>query len=104
MSIEIRSEQLIPLQQLPSALPRNPTTGRKVHMATIWRWVQRGCRGVRLETVLVGGVRYTSEEALQRFVERTTASADGTLPTSSTPSTRRRAHERACSELDGAGI
>jgi hypothetical protein len=33
---------------------------------------------VRLETIVVGGLRYTSAEALERFAARCTAAADGT--------------------------
>lgn len=97
--IPIHDESLVPVNKIPNHVPDRP------HVATCWRWINRGCRGVKLETVLVGGKRYTSLEALQRFVERTTAAADGTSTvTASTPSARRKAHERACRELDDAGI
>jgi len=58
-----------------------------------------------LETLLIGGKRFSSLEALQRFAERTTAAADGTMTvTNSTPSAQRKAHDRANRELDAAGI
>ena len=50
-----------------------------VSSATIWRWAQRGVRGVRLETFAIGGRRYTTKEAFERFVERTTQAAQGRL-------------------------
>jgi Protein of unknown function (DUF1580) len=97
--IDIQTETLIPIAKVPSHLPD------RIHIATVWRWVNRGCRKVKLVTVLIGGRRYTSLEQLQAFVERTTAAADGdSLPIASTPSHRRRAHEKACRELDEAGI
>ena len=40
----------------------------KCSRATIERWVRRGSRGVRLETVLIANRRYTSKQALQRFL------------------------------------
>ena len=43
------------------------------NVSTVWRWAQRGVCGVTLETVLIGGRRYTSRVALQSFVERSTA-------------------------------
>ena len=49
--------RLIPKRRVPS---------------TIWRWYRHGVRGVQLETVVIGGRRYTSREALQRFIRRTT--------------------------------
>ncbi len=97
--IDIQNETLVPVCKIPSHVPGRP------HLATCWRWIQRGCRSVKLETLLIGGKRYTSLEALQRFAERTTAAADGDSPeVASTPSARRKAHERACAELDAAGI
>ena len=103
MTIDIHSESLFPFAALPAKMGR--LTGDRIHRATAERWRMRGCRGVTLETVLIGGKRYCSDEALERFVERTTAAADGDSPAiASTPSARRKAHERACAELDAAGI
>ena len=99
MRIDIHTETLIPIAKIPSHSPGRP------HVATCWRWIKRGVRGVKLETVLIGGKRYTSLEALQRFAEATTAAADGDSPaTPSTPTEQRKAHEQACRELDAAGI
>ena len=96
---DIHTENLIPVKDIPRHAPGRP------HIATGWRWIKRGCRGVRLETVLVGGRRFTSTEAIARFVEATTAAADGTYPvTSATTAAARRSHEQAERELDGDGI
>lgn len=43
------------------------TGGKKTHVSTIHRWATRGCRGRRLESVLIGPDRFTSVEALLRF-------------------------------------
>ena len=43
---------------------------------TAWRWAQRGVNGVRLESILIGGRRHTSEEAFRRFVQATNAAAN----------------------------
>lgn len=40
------------------------------HPATIWRWIQRGCRGVRLEATKDGGSWVTSAQAVARFRAR----------------------------------
>ena len=75
------------------------------HTSTIWRWHRRGIKGVRLETAIIGGRRYTSREAIQRFIERTTAADDGdTSVSASTPRVRSRAIDQAERELDAAGI
>ena len=106
MTIDIHRETLVAIKKIPDHVPRNSRSGKKVNLATAWRWQQRGCRGIRLESILVGGQRYTSLEALQRFAEATTAVADGSSPTdaSTTPAAARKAHEKACRELDDAGI
>lgn len=64
--IEINQETLIPLAEVPRRLPPRPS-GRMIHISAVYRWVQRGVRGVRLEAIRVGGTTYTSIEALQRF-------------------------------------
>ncbi len=45
----------------------------RVALQTLHRWAAKGCRGVVLETICVGGARCTSAEALQRFFDRLTA-------------------------------
>jgi len=71
MSIDIHSDSLLTISQAAKSLPMRP------NVSTVWRWIQRGVRGVTLDSVVVGGRRYTSKEALQSFVERSTAAADG---------------------------
>lgn len=39
-----------------------------VHSATVWRWFLAGVGGVRLEGAKIGGMRYTTRQALERFV------------------------------------
>lgn len=38
--------------------------------STLLRWMRRGRRGIKLESIPVGGQRYSSLEAVQRFFER----------------------------------
>jgi hypothetical protein len=62
--IDTATEQLIPLTHAPQAVPHRP------HLSTARRWARQGVGGVVLETVMIGGRRFTSREALQRFVHR----------------------------------
>jgi hypothetical protein len=62
--IDSQTETLFPLAKGPSG------TGRSVSAATMWRWAQKGVRGIRLETLRVGGRRYSSVEAYERFLVR----------------------------------
>ena len=60
----------------------------------------KGVRGVRLETFLRGGIRYTSDEAIERFFAATTAAADGDTPPVRTSRQRERAMQQAEREFD----
>jgi len=75
-----------------------------VNPSTVWRWIQRGIRGAKLETISVGGRRYTTQQAFARFVEATTAAANGERPKARTSRQRTAAIASAERELDKAGI
>ena len=64
--IKLNSEQIIPIRQASQVLPGNP------HLSTIYRWIRYGYQHVYLETLMVGGRRFTTHEALQRFVDKLT--------------------------------
>ena len=91
------SESLMTLAAAARTLPGR--TGRGLHAATVWRWSLRGVRGVCLETVMIGGIRYTSREALERFIAATTSAAKGATPIFRTSAQRLRAIEAAEREL-----
>src|SRR4051812_28261773 len=87
--IDTTNEQLITLAEATKILPGRP------NLSTLWRWRLRGVRGVTLETILSGGKRFTSVEALRRFQEQVTAAADGRPILAETPRQRERAIDRA---------
>jgi len=97
--IDITSESLLQIGKAPLEIKR--ITGERPHRATIDRWRRRGCQGVKLETVKIGGKRYVSHEALQRFVEAVTAAADRELPR---PLVQRSTHRRATKRTPAASI
>lgn len=43
--------------------------GKKVSRSTLHRWATNGVRGTVLETVRIGGRRFTSADALERFCD-----------------------------------
>src|SRR5262245_42453387 len=99
--IDVNSERVISLTEAASLLPRR-RGGRKPHVSCLYRWTQAGCRGIRLESVQVGGTRCTSREALARFFERlgsTTADA----PAAAFDTTHAKRVARAERELDRLG-
>ena len=73
--INIQSETLIQFRDVPAWTKKN--LGNRVSPSTIQRWRLRGARGVKLESILAGGTRYTSVEALNRFFNASTAAAEG---------------------------
>jgi hypothetical protein len=87
--IDPQNETLISLTEAAKRLPGRP------NITTVWRWRNRGVRGVKLESILSGGRRFTSVEALRRFQERVTAAADGEPVRAESPQQRLRAIERA---------
>lgn len=99
MSIDLTTETPITLATAARTLP-----GGAVHVSTIHRWRMKGVRGVRLETFLRGGIRYTTDEAIERFFAATTAAADGDATPVRTSRQRERAIEQAERELERAGI
>ena len=108
MAIDLTKEQLLSLTDAARALPA--IDGRRPHISTIWRWIRRGVRGVRLEHLRLGHRVCTSREALNRFAQRL-AEADEKPgeKTSTTPKRRtakQREHDiaRASRELERAGI
>lgn len=77
-SIDIASEELISIREVPKRLPKKPG-GKHVHISAVYRWMQKGVRGVKLDSVCIGGTRYTSVEALQCFVDRLSMNDQGSL-------------------------
>jgi hypothetical protein len=41
-----------------------------VHVSTVWRWCRRGCKGHRLESFSVGGKKFTTLPAYERWVAK----------------------------------
>lgn len=68
MSIDLSKEEALTLAQAAARLPGRK--GQHPHPATVGRWCERGIRGVRLESIAVGGTVFTSAEALGRFLAR----------------------------------
>jgi hypothetical protein len=100
MGVNLLDETLLTLTEAAKALPCL-RGGKRVHLATLHRWVLRGVRGVHLEAVRLGRTVVTSREALQRFAERLSAKG-GPAAAASPEAARRAAHADA--ELDRHGL
>ncbi|MBK8975073.1 MAG: DUF1580 domain-containing protein [Planctomycetes bacterium] len=99
--IDVEQESILTLAEAARYLPIR-RRGKPVHVNTLRRWASRGLRGQRLETVLVGGVRCTSKEALGRFIVRCTAVGRGTM--AGRGSSELRVSDGATRTLREAGI
>ncbi len=95
--IDLQSESLLSLPAAAKSLPGRP------HIASLYRWFQRGVHGVKLETILVGGKRFTSREALQRFADCLTA-VDAGNPTPADSRRRQQEKQQAKAKLDKARV
>jgi hypothetical protein len=97
----LMAETIIPINQAPKHYPYG-----RPNLSTIYRHFGRGCRGIFLETFVAGGRRYTTVEAIARFIERTTANSPGaSLPPSCSTSRQREAEIiKAERESTKAGI
>jgi hypothetical protein len=65
---------LVRLSASPSIIER--ITGERPHKSAIYRWAERGLRGVRLCTAFAGGHRRTSETWIREFFDAVTAAAE----------------------------
>lgn len=99
--IDLQNEEVLSLTEATKRLPRR-RKGKRPHVATLYRWVQHGVRGTKLEAIQVGGTLCTSLEALQRFCERCTDPSS--RPPSSTSKSREREIKKAEADLAEAGI
>lgn len=95
---DLLSEDLQPFAQAIRSLPGRPS------LATGYRFLLRGGRaGIKLESVLVGGRRFTSTQALARFVHRNTAAADAHQP-AVTPGGSPQSASELSNKLDAEGL
>jgi hypothetical protein len=94
--IDIFKEQIRSYAETSKILPGKP------HCATIARWALKGRKGVRLESVVIGSRRFTSVEAIERFVARLN---DKALPGAPRDTTQRaRRDEDVERQLDAEGL
>jgi hypothetical protein len=103
--MSLDTEKLISLRKACRTIPGRE---KPLHVSVIYRWATTGLRGgIKLECKQIGGIRYTSAEALERFFQRLTAAsgleADAGKPAIRTPARRQREHNKADAELAAAG-
>ena len=95
--IDPARETPIPFPEAPKHIPGRP------HISTLHRWRLRGVRGRRLETFLTGGRRFTTIEAIARFLHPGDSESVNATARDADADQIQRAHN-AGSELDKLGI
>ena len=94
---------LIPLRKAASLCPPG-RNGRARHVSTLYRWALRGVRNVRLQTICVGGVRYTTPEALRAFCAEISRGESQTLKNSDDAVERERRVQIARAKTAAHGL
>ena len=94
--IDHETETLIPFEICGLQIPGRPDR------STVYRWWLKGVRGSKLETLLIGNKRFTSREAIGRFIAAQNATGEP-APTI-TAGQRRRQSEAARKSLQEIGI
>lgn len=102
MVIDISREELLTFGQ--AARKARPIGSRPAAPSTIWRWHSKGIAGVRLETVCLGGTRYTSAEALQRFFDAVTQAREEQGPAVDSFSESGARSQRTAQQLRDHGL
>ena len=92
--IDHEAEEPIPFETCGQLIPGRPAR------CTTFRWTLKGVRGVKLETYVCGHKRFTTREAIARFIRAQNASDSAP---NITPSQRRRQAETANRLLQEAG-
>ena len=83
--IDLETEEPIPLREVCKVFPGR--TGKGVALSTVWRWILQGRKSrqtgrvVKLESIQIGGRRYSSLAAARRFTAALNAEdAQGPYP------------------------
>ncbi len=100
--IDVENDALLPIASVVGLIPSS-RPGKKLHPATIHRWILHGVRGHRLAASKIGATWYTSREALTDFIERLNGDT-GESPPIRTNRQRQADRRRAAARLDAAGI
>ena len=75
--IDIEREEIIPLKEVADYCAT--TFKHRPHYGVVYRWVRKGCYGVKLETIRLGSKIFTSKQAVSRFVHDSRIAADERL-------------------------
>lgn len=82
--INVETDELVPVGTIYKA-----RTGKRLNPPTLWRWLRKGCHGIRLEAVPVNGTWCTTHHAFGQFLlEQTQARLADPAPEEPSPAPR----------------
>jgi hypothetical protein len=97
MSIDDFQDSPLSLSEAAAICPGQP------NVATLWRWCLKGCRGIRLNSYVIGGRRFTDRASIEEFRQLTTAAAEARLrnplPAPAVAAPRRRKQHDAADDV-----
>lgn len=73
-TIDAANERLLDLRGLVKWMEQR--TGRRTHINGARRWLRTGIRGIRLPSIMLAGIRYTSAEALAWWIAATSQACE----------------------------
>ena len=72
--IHVETEKLLVPREVCRMFPGR--SGKGIAICTVTRWMLKGRKGHKLESLVAGGQRYTSREAVGRFLAKLNRGAD----------------------------
>lgn len=76
--VNLHNEEVLTFSEAARIVPR--VNGNRVNRGTVSRWAKLGIRGVRLDSLRLGGRYVTSREALDRFLREVADQSENTQP------------------------
>lgn len=70
MAIDLSAETPLSIAEAAAIIPGSPS------LASVWRWVLKGVRGNQLESLMIAGRRFTTHEAIDRFIARSNGAVE----------------------------
>lgn len=102
--IDPSRDELLRLSQAAKLFPK--VNGKAKPLATIYRHATKGCRGIRLDIYCDGGAVYTTQQAVERFLNQVCEARNQSLDPCELPNrkqsetTRTKAIAKATQNVD----
>ena len=100
---EVQSTDLLDEELVPPADGIKELTGKRPSPSSCWRWISKGLRGHKLESVKVLGRTYSSLPAIRRWLTKVESSRIEAQAASRSDGTGERS-ESTQRELEAAGL